>query len=34
MMEDIARVLKEHYQDWDAFMRGWQDAVKKEAAAR
>lgn len=34
MMEDICTVLKTHYQDWDAFMRGWQEAVKKEAAAR
>jgi uncharacterized protein (DUF169 family) len=33
MMEDICTVLKAHYQDWDAFMRGWQEAVKKEAAS-
>ena len=32
MMESICTVLKEHYQDWDAFMRNWQAAVKKEAA--
>jgi uncharacterized protein (DUF169 family) len=32
MMESICTVLKEHYQDWDAFMRGWQTAAKKEAA--
>jgi uncharacterized protein (DUF169 family) len=32
MMEEICTVLKDHYQDWDAFMRGWQAAVKKEAA--
>ena len=32
MMESICAVLKEHYQDWDAFMRGWQAAAKKEAA--
>ena len=31
MMEDICKVLIEHYQDWDTFMRGWQAAVKKEA---
>jgi hypothetical protein len=31
MMEDICTVLKAHYQDWDAFMRGWHEAVKKEA---
>jgi uncharacterized protein (DUF169 family) len=31
MMESICSVLKAHYLDWDAFMRGWQDAVKKEA---
>jgi uncharacterized protein (DUF169 family) len=31
MMESICNVLKAHYLDWDAFMRGWQDAVKKEA---
>ena len=31
-MPSICTVLKEHYQDWDAFMRGWQEAVKKEAA--
>jgi len=34
LMESICTVLKTHYQDWDAFMRGWQEAVKKEAAAR
>lgn len=33
LMESICTVLKAHYQDWDAFMRGWQEAVKKEAAA-
>lgn len=33
MMEDICTVLKEHYQGWDNFMRGWREAVKKEAAA-
>ena len=32
MMEDICNVLKAHYQDWDAFMRGWEKAVQKEAA--
>lgn len=31
MMEDICKVLKEHYLDWDAFLRGWHEAVKKEA---
>jgi uncharacterized protein (DUF169 family) len=31
MMENICTVLKTHYLDWDAFMRGWQEAVKKEA---
>jgi len=31
MMEDICTVLKAHYQNWDAFMRPWQEAVKKEA---
>jgi uncharacterized protein (DUF169 family) len=34
MMEDICAVLKDRYQDWEAFMRGWQTEVKKEAAAR
>lgn len=34
IMEDICTVLRDHYQDWEAFMRGWQNAVKKEAAAR
>jgi uncharacterized protein (DUF169 family) len=34
MMESICTVLKTHYQNWDAFMRDWQEAVKKEAAAR
>lgn len=32
MLPSICTVLKEHYQDWETFMRGWQDAVKKEAA--
>jgi uncharacterized protein (DUF169 family) len=32
MMKSICTILKEHYLDWDAFMRGWQAAVKKEAA--
>jgi uncharacterized protein (DUF169 family) len=32
MMGDICKVLIEHYQDWESFMRGWQQAVKKEAA--
>jgi uncharacterized protein (DUF169 family) len=31
MVEDICKVLKEHYQDWDAFIRSWHEAVKKEA---
>jgi uncharacterized protein (DUF169 family) len=31
MMEGICTVLQKHYQGWDAFMRGWQEAVKKEA---
>ena len=34
MMGDICTVLRDHYQDWEAFMRGWQKEVKKEAAAR
>lgn len=34
LMESICTVLKEHYQDWDAFMRGWHEAVKKEASGR
>lgn len=34
MLEDITKVLKERYQSWDAFMRGYQEAVKKEAAAK
>jgi uncharacterized protein (DUF169 family) len=33
MMEDICTVLKEHYQGWDAFMRNWREAVKKEATS-
>jgi hypothetical protein len=33
MLDDICTVLKEHYQGWDKFMRGWREAVKKEAAA-
>ena len=33
MVEDICKVLKEHYQNWDAFIRDWQEAVKKEAKA-
>jgi uncharacterized protein (DUF169 family) len=33
MMEEICTVLQKHYQDWEAFMRGWQEAVKKEAAS-
>ncbi len=32
LMENICTVLRDHYKDWDAFMRGWQEAVKKEAA--
>jgi uncharacterized protein (DUF169 family) len=32
MMEDICTVLKDNYQDWETFMRGWQDAVKREAS--
>lgn len=32
MVESICKVLKEHYQGWDAFMRNWQEAIKKEAA--
>jgi uncharacterized protein (DUF169 family) len=32
MMEEICTVLRDHYQDWDAFMDGWQDAVKREAS--
>ncbi len=32
MMEDICTVLREHYQDWETFMKGWQDAVKREAS--
>ncbi len=32
MMESICTILRDHYQDWDAFMRGWQAEVKKEAA--
>jgi len=32
MMEEICIVLRKHYQNWDAFTRGWQEAVKKEAA--
>lgn len=34
MLEEICTVLNTHYKDWDAFMRGWQEAVKKEAAAK
>ncbi len=34
LMENICTVLRDHYQDWEAFMRGWQKEVKKEAAAR
>ena len=32
MMEDICTVLRDHYQDWDTFMKGWQDAVKRAAS--
>ncbi len=34
LLESICTVLRDHYQDWEAFMRGWQNEVKKEAAAR
>jgi len=34
IMEDLCTILRDHYQDWEAFMRGWQKEVKKEAAAR
>jgi uncharacterized protein (DUF169 family) len=33
MMESICTVLKDHYKGWDAFMRGWQESVKKEATS-
>jgi uncharacterized protein (DUF169 family) len=32
MMEDICTVLRDHYEDWETFMKGWQDAVKREAS--
>jgi len=32
MMEDICTVLRDNYQDWETFMKGWQDAVKRAAS--
>jgi uncharacterized protein (DUF169 family) len=32
MVEDICAVLKDNFQDWEAFMSGWQDAVKRVAS--
>ncbi|VVB65259.1 putative ArCR [uncultured archaeon] len=32
LMEDICTVLRDHYEDWATFMRGWQNAVKVEAS--
>jgi len=34
MVEDICTVLRDHYKDWETFMKGWQDAVKREASEK
>jgi hypothetical protein len=28
MMENICTVLRDRYEDWETFVKGWQDAVK------
>jgi uncharacterized protein (DUF169 family) len=34
MMEDICTVLRDHYHDWEAFMKDWNAAVKQEDSQR